>query len=196
MELSDSACNGQKLLLVSSYPLHSRSSQQAMFTAPRSAAPSDTFGTWQAAVGYMSTMDSDCLNRSCMTTFQRPQLLHVDSQNASGLSSGSWVSWCMYIYSIIHQLLLFPRGSQVTFSIAEVGLLWLSRHSVTLPPAFLATPSQKNSPCFLWFSGETSVSQVLNSMCTSQTGLLHFLKSLYPLWSENRFSEIYVYFMM
>lgn len=140
MELSDSACNGQKLLLVSSYPLHSRSSQQAMFTAPRSAAPSDTFGTWQAAVGCMSTMDSDCLNRSCMTTFQRPQLLHVDSQNVSGLSSGSWVSWCMYIYSIIHQLLLFPRGSQVTFSIAEVGLLWLSilwlyhRHFLPLHP--------------------------------------------------------------
>lgn len=86
------------------------------------------------------------------------ECFRVDSQNASGPSSGSWVNWCMYISSVIQQLLLFPKGSQVNFSIAELGLLWLTKCSVTLIPACLFTPSQKNSgmsviqnSCFLWF---------------------------------------------
>lgn len=153
----------ERLLLISSYPLHSISSQWPMFTAPWSAAPSDMFWDLTGSVGCVSTMDSDCLNRSCMMNFQRVQLLsemhnlwdgrgfHVDSQNASGPSPGSLVYWCMYTCSIIQQLLLSPRGSQAIFSIAQAGLLWLTKHSVTFTPVCLSTLSQKNSPRFLWF---------------------------------------------
>lgn len=148
MKLSNSACNEQKLLLVSSYPPHSNSSQWArVYSTTVSCSKWHVWGPgrqllaarvpWTAIVrtghAWWLFKDYNC-SQKCFP-FGMEEGFHVGSQNASGPSSGSWVSWCMYICSVIQQLLLFPKWSQVTFSITEVGLLWLFKHSVPLTPA-------------------------------------------------------------
>lgn len=96
----------ERLLLISSYPLHSISSQWPMFTAPWSAAPSDMFWDLTGSVGCVSTMDSDCLNRSCVMNFQRVQLLSEMHNLWDGRGFPCGQPECIWTFSRILSLLM------------------------------------------------------------------------------------------
>lgn len=134
MKLSNSACNGQKLLLVSSCTVTAPS--ELMFTAPRSAATSDMF--WDLA-------GSCCLQEyHGQRLFE--QVMHDEfSKTTTALRNAYPLGWkrismwtdrmqldrlqdpeladaCTFA-QLFSNCYFFPKGFQVTFSIAEVGLL-------------------------------------------------------------------------